>query len=217
MPLHNTPGAPSRSSPAHGRPRLDTLHGAHMMATTQDTLGAPASVRRYHPALVILHWLLAIQLGLALSMGTFHLVSLPNASPEKLFALRAHLVSGGMIVLLLVVRLVLRLNTRHPQPVSVGHAVLDRLTPAMHWGLYALVLLMAGSGLALATQAGLLAIVFDGQGQLPASFEAFGLRTLHGFIAKLLMLSIGLHAVAAFYHQFVRRDGLLSRMALGKR
>jgi cytochrome b561 len=40
---------------------------------------------------------------------------------------------------------------------------------------------------------------------------------VHGIVAKLLMLAIALHIGAALYHQFVRRDGLLSRMGFGRR
>ena len=46
---------------------------------------------RHHPALVALHWLLALMLMVALAMGTFVLSAIPLASPEKMGALRGHL------------------------------------------------------------------------------------------------------------------------------
>ena len=39
---------------------------------------APTPTRRYHPALVALHWLLALLLTLALALGTFILKEIPN-------------------------------------------------------------------------------------------------------------------------------------------
>jgi len=36
-------------------------------------------------------------------------------------------------------------------------------------------------------------------------------------VAKLLSLATRLHIAAALYHQFIRRDGLLSRMGFGQR
>ena len=42
------------------------------------------SVNRYHTALVLLHWLLAVLLVLALVMGSQVLAELPNTAPEKL-------------------------------------------------------------------------------------------------------------------------------------
>lgn len=172
---------------------------------------------RYHRALVTLHWLLAVLLLVALSMGTFALKTLPNTSPDKLDALRGHMVAGGLILLLTLVRLVVRFATAHPAPATSGNAMLDRLAPAMHWLLYGLVLAMAGSGIAMSVMADLPALVFGAGGALPANFVALPPRTVHGMAAKLLMLGIAAHALAALYHQFVRHDGLLSRMAWGAR
>ena len=175
------------------------------------------SPARYHGALVALHWLLALLLIVALAMGTLALKSVPNSSPDKIAALQGHMVAGGLILLLTLIRLVVRLKTAHPAPATTGNALLDRLAPLTHWGLYGLVLLMAGSGVAMSVLAGLPQIVFGGVGSLPANFDALPPRAVHGIVAKLLMLAIGLHIAAALYHQFVRHDGLLARMGLGKR
>ena len=172
---------------------------------------------RYHTALVALHWLLALLLIVALSMGTFALKTVPNSSPDKIDALRGHMIAGGLILLLTLVRLAVRLKTAHPAPASTGYALLDRLAPATHWALYGLVLLMAGSGVAMSVLAGLPGIVFGGVGSLQVNFDALPPRAVHGIVAKLLMLLIAMHIAAALYHQFVRRDGLLARMGFGRR
>jgi cytochrome b561 len=177
-------------------------------------LSSPA---RYHPALVALHWLAAALILFSLAMGTLSLKEIPNSSPDKLFALRGHMVLGIAILVLMAVRFAVRLGTRRPLPASSGNALLDRLAPLAHHGLYVLAVLMAASGIALAAQAGLPAIVFGGAGALPESFSAFTPRAVHGLLARLLLALIALHAAAALYHQFVRRDGLLRRMAFGKR
>ena len=173
--------------------------------------------KRYHPALVTLHWLLALMLIVALAMGTFALKTVPNSSPDKIGALQGHMIAGGLILLLTLVRLVMRLKTTHPAPATTGIALLDRLAPVTHWGLYVLVFLMAGSGIAMSVLAGLPGIVFGGVGTLPVNFDALPPRAVHGIVAKLLMLAIGLHIAAALFHQFVRRDGLLTRMGFGRR
>lgn len=175
------------------------------------------SPTRHHPALVVLHWLLAVLLVVALAMGTLSLQNLPNSSPDKVFALRGHMIAGGLILVLMLARLVLRLRTRRPAAVSTGHPALDRLAPAMHAALYGLVFVMAGSGIGMAVLAGLPAIVFGGVGSLPANFDALLPRAVHGAAAALLMALIALHVAAALYHQFVRRDGLMSRMGFGRR
>lgn len=170
---------------------------------------------RYHPALVALHWLLAALILFSLAMGTLSLKEIPNASPDKVFALRGHMVLGIAILVLMAVRFAVRLGTARPLP--AGNAFLDRLAPVAHYGLYVLVILMAASGIALALQAGLPEIVFGGAGSLPESFSAFTPRAVHGLLARLLLALIALHVVAALYHQFVRRDSLLRRMAFGRR
>ena len=147
----------------------------------------------------------------------FALKTVPNSSPDKIAALQGHMIAGALILLLTLTRLVVRLKTAHPLPASTGNALLDRLAPMTHWGLHGLVLLMAGSGVAMSVLAGLPAIVFGGVGSLPVNFDALPPRAVHGIVAKLLMLAITLHVAAALYHQFVRRDGLLARMGWGAR
>jgi cytochrome b561 len=173
--------------------------------------------RRYHPVLAALHWLLALLLIALLAGGTLSLKTVPNASPDKLNLLRLHMLMGGSILGLMLLRLVARLSTEHPPAASTGNALLDRLAPWAHWALYILVFVMAGSGIGMAALAGLPDIVFSGIGQLPVDFSAYPQRAVHGIVAKLLMLTIALHAAAALFHQFIKRDGLLSRMWFGSR
>jgi len=44
---------------------------------------SPGAVRRYHPAMLVLHWLVALLVLLGLAMGAFVLSALPNSSPDK--------------------------------------------------------------------------------------------------------------------------------------
>ncbi len=173
---------------------------------------------RYHPALVALHWLIAIALLFSLGTGMLVLDEIPNSSPEKVDALRTHMTAGIVILLLMLIRFGLRLGTARPAPATTGNAYLDRLARITHWGFYVLVLVMAGSGIATSLLAGLPNIVFGGSGDpLPESFSIYLPRVVHGAVAGLLLAVVILHAAAALYHQFVRRDNLLARMWFGKR
>ena len=60
------------------------------------------TVERYHPALVVLHWLLGGLIVLGLLMGTFLLEDLPNSDPAKLDGLRGHMINGAVIGCLMV-------------------------------------------------------------------------------------------------------------------
>ena len=172
-----------------------------------------------HPiALVILHRLLAVLLLLALAMGTFVLKEIPNTSPEKIGALRGHMVMGFAIGGLMLMRLLVRWRTVSPAAALTGNQALNLLGKAAHLGLYVLVFAMAASGMATALQAGLPEIVFGGSGAvLPENFEIYVPRLVHGWIAKLLVLLVGLHVLGVVYHQFFLKDRLLSRMAWGKK
>lgn len=171
-------------------------------------------VSRYHPLLVTLHWALAALILAALGIGFFVLRTMPRADPDKIRVLGIHMALGILILLLLVVRLVVRLSTARPAPVTGGP--LDWLATLSHYSLYLLVLAMVASGLATAFLAGLPAIVFGGSGApLPAHFMAYAPFRAHFWIAPLLAALIGLHVLAALYHQFVRRDRLFRRMWFG--
>jgi cytochrome b561 len=173
---------------------------------------------RHHPALVVLHWLLALLIMLAIGMGTFVLKEIPNASPDKLGALRGHMIMGVAIGALMLVRFLVRWRTAGPAPALTGNRLLDGLGKIVHIGLYLLVFAMAASGMATALQAGLPEIIFGGSGApLPESFAVYPARLVHGVIATLLMIQVGVHVAGALYHQVVLKDRLLSRMGFGKR
>jgi len=170
----------------------------------------------YHPALVILHWTLALLLALALGMGTFVLAETPNDAVGKIDALRGHMIIGITIGALMLVRLIVRWRTSHPPAASTGHAALDRLRSLAHAGLYVLVFVMAASGGATALLSGLPEVVFGNTMlPLPESFSVYPSRLVHGWIAKALFLVIGFHLIGALFHQFILKDRLLSRMWFG--
>jgi cytochrome b561 len=77
---------------------------------------------------------------------------------------------------------------------------------------------MVTSGFATAIIAGLNRSVFQRTGEpLPADFDVYPSFVAHSYLATILAVLIGLHVLAALYHQFVRKDHLLSRMAFGRR
>jgi cytochrome b561 len=173
-----------------------------------------SKVSRYHPALVVLHWALALLIIAALALGALVMVKIPNTDPMKFEALRSHMGGGMAILVLMLVRLVIRSRSAHPDPATAGHPLLDRLA----WlSLYGTVFAMAGSGIIIALQTGLFETVFLGHGNLPADLWVFPIRSVHYAISRVLMALIAIHIVAAFYHALVLRDGLLSRMFFGRR
>jgi cytochrome b561 len=175
-------------------------------------------VCRYHPLLVTLHWLLALLIIAALTIGFAWLATMPNSDPQKLGVLRLHMAEGMVILALMAVRFAVRLLTAKPAAATTGMRLVDHMAPVSHYGFYVLVALVAGTGYATAIFAGLPDIVFAGSGEpLPSDFRIYPSRVAHGYLATLLAALIGLHFIAVLYHHFVRKDGLLRRMGLGRR
>ena len=173
------------------------------------------SPKRYHPLQVALHWLVVLLVFAMFIVGK-SMSRLPNDA-EKLTPLALHMGVGLLTLVVIVFRFVMRMRLPKPAHASTGNALLDWIGKVVHYALYALVLLMAVSGLSLSMQAGLAPVVFGGSGApLPADFYDFAARMLHGFIAPVLFLLIMLHVGAAFYHQLALKDNLLSRMWYGK-
>ncbi|PWB69888.1 MAG: hypothetical protein C3F07_18270 [Anaerolineales bacterium] len=219
---------------------------------------SPAAVKRYHPALVALHWLIALLiLGTVLlvqeneggerfegARGNFQQQSLQQANPpsqdldldeapqglpqagfapqseiQNVFSTTGiHMLIGITILVLLVIRLIVRWTTKHPDWAGTGNKFFDWIGGLTHFGLYLLTFGMVITGIILADQRGILARTF-GIGSTPGSFGrgGFSLGFLHGGIWTLLLLLILLHIGAALYHQFVLKDNLLGRMWFGKR
>jgi cytochrome b561 len=166
---------------------------------------------RYHFLLVALHWLVAILIFMALAAG-FFLKGLPN-EPAKFQPLGIHMMIGTTILFLMAARLVVRFVTKRPEPADAGHPLLNRLARIVHGLLYAAAIGMAIAGRGIAAQAGL----NQPGASLPEDFFAFPARFGHGYIAIILIGLITIHIGAALYHQFIRKDNLLSRMWFGKR
>ena len=179
---------------------------------------AKPAVTRYHPALVALHWALALLIGLALVGGGLILGEMPNSDPHKIEALFGHMTVGTLILALMLVRLAVRLRTDAPPHADIGHPLANRAGRWAHAAFYVLVFVMLGSGVAMSMMTGLPDIVFFGSGApLPESFHGLLPRAVHGLAANLLGLLVLAHVGAALYHQFVRRDGLMARMGFGRR
>jgi len=175
-------------------------------------------MNRYHSFLVILHWLLALMIVLGLIMGSQVLSAAPNSDPQKLFYLKMHMSMGMIILVLMLTRLLTRVVSSKPPRADIGNGLLNRLGHLTHYAFYIVVIALAASGLATANMAGLPEIVFGGSGQaLPADFNALPPRAAHGALAFVLMMLIAGHALAFLYHQFIRKDGLFSRMWFGPR
>jgi cytochrome b561 len=132
---------------------------------TQATPSMPAKIAptRYHPALVVLHWLIAVLIlatayfALAYGEGRREFgVTIAGLPPIGI-----HMILGITVLVLLVVRLVIRLTTSHPSWMTAGNRFLDVVGVLTHWGLYLLAFAITVTGLILALQTNRLSRTFN--------------------------------------------------------
>jgi len=131
---------------------------------TQDAASLPAAPRRYHPVLVALHWLIVV---LIFATAYFVLFAGGEGRPEfgvtiaGLPTIGIHMILGLSVLVLLIVRLVIRLTTRHPDWATAGNRLLDVIGVLTHWGLYILTFSITITGLILALQTNRLSRLFN--------------------------------------------------------
>jgi cytochrome b561 len=175
-------------------------------------------MKRYHPFLVTLHWILAIAIAAWLLMGSNILSEMPNSDPEKINSLKVHMSVGIGILVLMLTRLVVRLRSTKLTPINTNATTMNKLSAIGHYALYTVVILMSVSGIVSAQIAGLGDIVFFGSGAaLPETFDNIAPLVAHQALSTVLMLLVAGHVLAALYHQFSLKEKLFSRVWFGNR
>lgn len=119
------------------------------------------SPKRYHPALVTMHWLIALLVFINLFLG---IVVFENSSGDPGGAsgnfqamnslVAVHMAVGITIIILLIVRVILRGKTNKPLEATTGNKFLDSLAKSVHYGLYVMVLAVTIIGLIFSLQTG---------------------------------------------------------------
>jgi cytochrome b561 len=130
-----------------------------------------------------------------------------------------HFMFGLLVLLLVLLRLVARrLSPKPPAYSSVGWFKLLHIgSQVAHWALYSFMLGMPLMGWMVLSAAGK-PVPFFGF-VMPALIgpdEALAkqLKNLHETVGSLGYVLIGMHVLAAFFHQFILKDHLMARMRL---
>jgi cytochrome b561 len=167
---------------------------------------------RYDGAAMAFHWIMVVLVVLVGVLGLLH-DSWPRAT--QAWWINLHALLGLLVWALLMARLWWR--RRHPPPELPASAgtIARRLSAPVHLLLYLLLFAIPILGIVTfiwhgrAFDFGLFKVDF-GVAKNRAIFSPT--EDIHGYLAYTLFALIGLHLCAALWHQFVRRDGLLSRM-----
>lgn len=177
-------------------------------------MAAKSSTDRYGTVAVTIHWLTAIAIIVLLGLG---LAAANAADPAtKAGLLRAHVPLGVLVLLLTIFRIVWWFIDRRPAPLAGMPRWQISAEAAVRVLLYAFILILGSSGIAMIILSGAGAVLFGGEPGPLADFWQYPPMRAH-FLAAFALLALAcLHVAAALYHQFGRRDGLLSRMGVGR-
>lgn len=174
-------------------------------------MSAKSSSTAYGTVAVLIHWLSVCLIVVLLGSG-FRAGQTEDLATKALF-LKFHAPLGITILLLTLARLVWwwRFDTK-PDPLGGDPAWQERIAKLVHFALYVVILGMAVSGISMFVLSGAGEILFGGgTGPLP-DFSQFLPRVPHGIGARVFIGLLILHAGAALFHHFIRRDKTLRRM-----
>jgi cytochrome b561 len=167
---------------------------------------------RYGGVAILIHWTSALAVVLAFAAG----LAMANAAdPMRQAAiLPIHITFASLVIVLTLLRIAWWLFADKRPALPAGQPRWQRAVARLtHGAIYAVILIMATSGIAMVVASGALEQVFAG-GPLP-DLSALPPRIAHGVLSRLLLALLVLHIGAALYHQFIRRDRQLARMGIG--
>ncbi|WP_264876732.1 cytochrome b [Vibrio agarivorans] len=162
---------------------------------------------------IVLHWLIAIAFIGVFALGLY-MVDLPR-NPDKFALYDIHKSIGFLILLVAVVRIVWRVKEGALPAASEMPAWQEKLGKAVHGLLMLATLAMPLSGILMSIGGGRAIEVFGLQiiaagEKTPWLQEAAG--TLHGMAVYVLVALFVLHGAGALKHQFIDKDGTITRM-----
>lgn len=169
---------------------------------------------QYTKRMVIAHWLTLILLVTAWLLGD----TLSDARHEGNATLAGYLIHaliGDAILLLAVLRLVLRRKDGVPAP--MGSGTMDKVATGIHHLLYTLLIIIPVTGmLTIITSKVGSALLAGDAALLPKKFNGVFAHSVHEILVDALIVVVVVHVLGALKHQFVLKDGLMSRMSLRK-
>ncbi len=170
---------------------------------------------RYGTLAVTIHWLSALLIIALIGSGFRAGQTIDPVAKAQI--LQFHAPMGITILLLTLFRIVWwwRFDAK-PAAVGSDPRWQEFSAKAVHVLFYIVILGMTASGIGMFVLSGAGPIVFGGaEGPLP-DFHLYPPRVPHGLGARAMVVLLVLHAGAALYHHFIKRDATLRRMWFGR-
>jgi cytochrome b561 len=178
------------------------------MSTTSSPLA------RYRPVAQTFHWVTAILVLVAFIYG-------PGGSEERVYSAardfdrQLHETLGMCVFVLVVMRVLWRVVDTQPDPPQVPRWM-GIAAKAVHWALYLLLFALPVTAITGAWLEGHPLTLLAGV-EIPPLLGlshdvGAKIATLHAWLGDAILWLAGFHALAALYHHFVLRDGVLASM-----
>ncbi|AOI75479.1 cytochrome b [Burkholderia sp. NRF60-BP8] len=172
-----------------------------------------AKQTRYSSPAIFFHWAIFVLVALAYLAIE---IRGPKGSDSRALWMNVHLTAGTFVLVLSVLRVLWRVVSRVPEAIPQA-ALLRWLSKLAHVALYVFIIAQPLLGIMMINMGGK-PVSLDWLG---VSFTLFGpdkalrptIKEAHELIGNAFYFVIGLHALAALYHHFIRRDDVLRRMA----
>lgn len=184
-----------------------------------------SDIQRYTRVASALHWLMALAIFAQLAGGLWMVDAIKQAETKQLAyqAYQWHKAVGLILLTLAILRLIWRFTHRPPPLPLAMKPIEKRLAHAAHIILYGLMILIPLLGWAMVSTSpyGLPTIIFGWfeWPHLPFLVEISDKAALsewfeesHELLAKLMILMLVGHILAALKHQLISKDQLLSRL-----
>jgi cytochrome b561 len=164
---------------------------------------------------ILLHWISAPLILFLFGLGVY-MRGLDYYSPWYHRAPELHISLGILVLLLMSARLVWRLTSTSPKPLASISASNQLAANLVKKALYLFVFIICITGYFVTTAEGQAAQFFT-LFKIPASLELKPTHVdlaglAHKYLAWGLIVLVTLHAAAALFHHFIKRDTTLVRM-----
>ncbi len=169
------------------------------------------TISQYGAVSKIFHWVMAFLILFMLGAGFL----LDTLKIPLLYD--AHKAVGFILLLLAVARLLWRLINQAPGYNKSMPKLIKLAAHLLHYFLYALMIAMPLSAF-IASNAAERPVSFLFLFKMPLLFEhknmqlAKSMMGLHQILAIIFIIAVSLHALAALYHHFIKKDDILKRM-----
>lgn len=178
-----------------------------------------SQITKFNPVIIALHWLMLLLIVAVYVFMEFRGI-FPKGSEPREFMKSLHFMLGMSVFFLVLLRLVVRVSTKVPDIIPEPKSIEKLLAKIVHIALYMFMIGMPLLGWLILSANGK-AVPFFGL-QLPMLISenkelGKALYELHEIGGSLGYFLLGVHALAALFHHYVKKDNTLLRMSFFKK